>query len=179
MVSTRVTISDVVTTDTTFYYRRFETFPSTLATLDYSVTFNLTKIKHQCTRGRCTVFLDIYTTDYDKNLKTNCSNDGFGQLRNENLRTPLRPRSTPYRFTVCKLDEKESDVLYCEGKTIIQDFKPRHYGFSFSYKCDIFRETIVGWSLVQLHYFWTIKQSTVSFITISYSWKTGEVQRLL
>ena len=99
MICTRVTISGVVTTDTSFYYRRFQTFPSKLATLDYSVTFNLTRIKHQRDAKGCNVILDIYTTEYDKNLNTNCSKDGFGQLRNENLWTPLHLRYHPYKKT--------------------------------------------------------------------------------
>ena len=132
-----VTISDVVRKDTSFYYRRFETFPSKLATLEYSVMLNITEINHHCDGDGCTVLMDFYTTEYDKNLKTNCSNDGFGQLRNENLHTPLRPRDQPYRFTSCKLDDKDSDILQCIGRTTIQDYIPRKYGFSFGYECDI------------------------------------------
>ena len=102
------TLSDVVTTDTSFYYRRFETFPSKLATLEYSVMFNMTKINRHCDADGCNVtsVLDIYTTEYDKNLQTNCSKDGFGQLRNENLHTPLYHRDKPYRFTTCNLMRK-------------------------------------------------------------------------
>ena len=152
MISNKVTISDVITTDTSFYYRRFETFPSKLATLEYSVMFNLTRIKHQRDTKGCNVILDIYTTEYDKNLNKNCSNDGFGQLRNENLRTPLHLRYGPYRFTTCKLDEKYSDMLHCQGRTNIQDYIPRKYGFSFGYDC-IFLEKP---SLTGLSYNFTI-----------------------
>ena len=137
MVSNKVTISDLVTTDTSFYYRRFETFPSKLATLEYSVIFNITKINRYCNGHECIVILDIYTTEYDKNLKTNCSNDEFGQLRNENLRTPFHLRNRPYRFTTCKLDDMDLDMLHCEGRTTIQDYIPRKYGFSFGYECDV------------------------------------------
>ena len=111
MIRNKVTISDVITTDMSFYYRRLETFPSKLATLEYSVTFNYTKVKHQRDTKGCNVILDIYTTEYDRNLETNCSKDGFGQLRNENLWTPLHLRYHPYRFTTCKLDGKDSDML--------------------------------------------------------------------
>ena len=149
-----VTLSDVVTTDTSFYYRRFETFPSKLATLEYSVMFNRTKINRHCDADGCkvTCVLDIYTTEYDKNLQTNCSKDGFGQLRNENLHTPLFNRYEPYRFTTCKLDEKDSDKLHCEGRTTIQDYIPRRYGFSFGYECDVSAIP----SLVGLYYNFTI-----------------------
>ena len=152
MVSNKVTMSDVVTTDTSFYYRRFQTFPSKLATFDYSVTFNLTKLKHQRDAKGCNVILDIYTTEYDKNLKTNSSNDSFSQLRNENLRTPLYLRYAPYRFTTCKLDDADSDILHCQGGTTVQDYIPRKYGFSFGYKCSF----TVKPSLVGLSYNFTI-----------------------
>ena len=152
MVSTRVTISDMITTDTSFYYRRFVTFPSKLATLEYSVMFNMTKINGDCDGDSCKVILDIYTTEYDKNLKTNCSKDAFGQLRNGNMYTPLDLRDKPYRFTICKLDKKNSDILHCEGKTTIQDYIHRNYGFSFGYKCDISAKS----SLVGLSFNFTI-----------------------
>ena len=156
MVTNKVTISDVVTTDTSFYYRRFQTFPSKLATLEYSVMFNLTKVKHQrCAKG-CNVILDIYTTECDKNLNTNCSKDGFGQLRNENLWTPLHLRYHPYRFTICKLDQKDSDMLHCEGRTTIQDYIPRKYGFSFGYECHFTAKPL----LVGLWYNFTISEQT-------------------
>ena len=43
-------------------------------------------------------------------------------------------------------------MLHCEGKTTIQDYKPRHYGFSLSYKCS----APVKPSLVGLSYNFTI-----------------------
>ena len=61
--------------------------------------FNVIRIKFLCGGDGCNVILDIYTTEHDKHLKTNCPNDSFGQLRNENLRTPLKLRFKPYRFS--------------------------------------------------------------------------------
>ena len=93
--------------------------------------FNRTSINRHCDADGCkvTCVLDVYTTEYDKNLQTNCSKDVFGQLRNGNLNTALDLRDKPYRFTTCKLDKKNSDILHCEGKTIIQDYIPRKYRF--------------------------------------------------
>ena len=147
-----VTISDVVREDTSFYYRTFSTFPSKLATLHYSVVYNITMINRLCDGVGCTVVLDIHTTEYDKILQSNCSNDGFGQLRNEYLHTQLRLRYRPYRFTACKLDDVDLDMLHCEGRTTIQDYIPRDYGFSFGYECDF----SVKPSLVGLWYNFTI-----------------------
>ena len=50
------------------------------------------------------------------------------------------------------MDELNSDMLHCEGKTTIQDYKPRHYGFSFGYECHI----SVKPSLIGLSYNFTI-----------------------
>ena len=154
IVANNLTISGMINEDTLFYYRRYQTFPSKLATVEYSLTFNITKINNHCRGDQddCIVMLDIYTTEHDKNFLMNCSTDPFGQLRNENLRTPLYLRYRPYRFTTRKLDELDPDMLHCEGKTFIQDYKPRHYGFSFGYKCSV----SVKPSLVGLWYNFTI-----------------------
>ena len=77
--------------------------------------------------------MDIYTTKDDRNLRTNCSNSDYRQLGNEDLHSPLRPRS--YRYTTCKLDDVDPKMLHCDGRIMIQDYKPRHYGFSFGYSC--------------------------------------------
>ena len=46
----------------------------------------------------------------------------------------------------------DPDTLQCEGKSIIQDYKPRHYRFSFGYNCDISPKP----SLIGLSYNFTI-----------------------
>ena len=180
-VSTRVTISDAVTTDTSFYYGRFQTFPSKLATVEYLVMFNMTKINRHCDADGCkvTCVLDIYTTEYDKNLKTNCSKDVFCQLRNGNLYPPLDLRDKPYRFTTCKMEKKNSDILHCDGKTTIQGYIPRNYGFSFGYKCDISAKS----SLAGLSYNLTISgqsnRTQCLLLPRHIPEKNGEVQGLL
>ena len=133
---TNLTISDKVRTNVDFYFRKFNVYPSKLVTINYAITFNRTNIKIQCgDYNNCVVSLDIYTTEDDLNLQKNRSINVFGQLRNENLHTPMRHRSKPYRYTTCKLDEVDSDMLRCEGRAMIQDYKPRDYGFSFGYDC--------------------------------------------
>ena len=133
---TNLTISDKIRTNVDFYFRKFNVYPSKLVTIDYAVTFNRTNIEIQCgDYNNCVVSLDIYTTEDDQNIQKNCSINVFGQLRNENLHTPMRHRSKPYRYTTCKLDKWDSDMLRCEGRAMIQDYKPRDYGFSFGYDC--------------------------------------------
>ena len=136
IVESDVTVLGQIKTDTGFYYQRLSEFPSKMATIEYTVTFNKTNIDLHCVNGaKCNVRLDIYTSQDDQNLRTKCSNNGYGQLRNENLHTPLKLRHEPYRFTKCALDDIDSDILYCKGGTTIQDYIPRHYGFSLGYHC--------------------------------------------
>ena len=130
---TKIMVFDQIETDARFYYGKISKFPTKLATIEYTIRFNKTSIELYCLR--CIVRLDIYTGEDDQKLMTNCSNNGYGQQRNENLHTPLYDRGKLYRFTTCKLDKIDSDFLHCEGRTTIQDYISRRYGFSFGYHC--------------------------------------------
>ena len=134
---TNLTISGKIRTNVDFYFQKFPVLPSKLATIEYFITFNRTHTGIQCVEyNRCKISLDIYTTENDRNLEENCSMKVFGQLFNEDLHTPMRPRTKPYRLTTCKLDEVDPDMLHCEGRAMIQDYIPRKYGFSFGYSCE-------------------------------------------
>ena len=146
-VETNVTLSGQVKTDTRFYYRKLSKFPSKMAEIEYSINFKKIDVK---------ISLDIYTTEDDLNLKTNCSNNVYGQLRNENLHTPMKLRSKPYRFTMCIIDDFNSDMVHCEGKVTIQDYKARNYVFSFGYRC----KYVVRPSLRGLSFNFTISGQT-------------------
>ena len=94
---------------------------------------------------KCFVRLDIYTAEHDRNLRTNCLNNVYGQLRNKNLNSPLKLGS--YRFTTCKLDDVDVDMLHCKGRIPIQDYIPRHYGISFGYHYrELVRPSLLGLS---------------------------------
>ena len=145
-IETKVSVFGQIKTNTSFYYRKLPTRPSKLAEIQYSVRFaNVNK----------TVSLDIYTTEVDLKVKTKCSHNHFGQLRNEDLHTPMKPRSGPYRSTKCVLDINAS-VTHCEGRTTIQDYKPRNYGFSFGYHCKYLYEPL----LLGLSFNFTISEQT-------------------
>ena len=115
-----------------FQYEELSLYPSKLTTIEYQIRFNFTTARSTC--RSCYPRFDIYTTRDDSNLVKNCSINNFGQLRNENLHTPLKPGT--YRFTTCKTDKANTHMLNCQGKTTIQDYIPRHYGFSFGFKCE-------------------------------------------
>ena len=135
-VLTNITVFGQINTDTSFYYGKLSDVSSKVATISYSIKFKTTNTE---------VMLEIYTTEDDLNLNTKCSNDRFGQLRNENLHTPLTPRATPHRFTTCTSDNMDSNILHCVGKTTIQDYIPRKYGFSIGYLCrDLERPSLKG-----------------------------------
>ena len=74
-----VTVSDQISTDTEFYIRELSVFLSKLATIEYSIKMNRSDI------GDHLVCLAIYTTKDDRDLKTSCIHDSFGQLGNEDL----------------------------------------------------------------------------------------------
>ena len=134
MMNFSLTIYDTIESDTEFHYRELSAFPSKLATIKYNITYNYTAALLQC--SLCYPRFEIYTTLDDSNFQNNCSSDVYGQLRNENLHTPLKLRSKPYRFTNCALDSKDTDIIHCNGKITIQDYIPRNYGFSFGYRCE-------------------------------------------
>ena len=122
MVHNTKTVSDKILTNTSFYYVRLSEFPSKLATLEYSIQINFTNIEIYCAKAEaCKVTLNIYTTENDQNLKMNCSRNAYGQLRNENLFTPMTHQFKQYRFTTCKLDDMDSNLLHWTGRTTIQD----------------------------------------------------------
>ena len=134
MFNCSLTIYGTIENDTEFYYGELSENPSMLATVEYNITYNYTASLIQC--PECYPRFEIYTTKDDQSLVTKCSNDIYGQLRNENLHTPLKLRSKPYRFTQCKLDSDDTDIMHCYGKTTIQDYIPRYYGFSLGFTCE-------------------------------------------
>ena len=143
-----LTIYGRIENDTEFYHKELSEYPSKLATIEYCITYNYTAV---LIYNASSVGMDIYTTKYDRNLHKRCLK-GFGQLRNENLHIPLslRKRSLlnlQHRFPNCSMDLKDSDIIHCHGKTTIQDYIPRHYGFSFG-SC----EQLVRGSLKGLRY---------------------------
>ena len=120
-------VSDTIEDDTVFYYRNLSKYPSKIAIVNYTVRFPRELISDNY------VSLDMYTTDDNLNIRTNCSNKDYGQLYNKNLHTSLRRR--PYRYTTCGSEQNNNNVIICTGHTKIQDYIPRKYGFSFGYEC--------------------------------------------
>ena len=159
IMASPLTLIGHIDNDLEFYYREFTTFPSLKATIEYHIMYNYTAAIGQC--SLCYPRLEIYTTKSDANLDRNCSVDVFGQLRNEDLHTGLKPRHKLYRFTNCTRDEnfKQNGYVLCHGKTKIQDYIPRNYGFSFGHRCEEL-EKQMNRSLKGLQYNMTIYGQT-------------------
>ena len=140
---TNATVSDHIETDMIFYFHKLSSLSSKLATIDYSVNVNVTAIGIKCVEYKTCLYLDIYTTEDNQNLKTRCVTNVYGQFRNENLHIPMRLQDmpnlinsgSPDKFNKCKMDDDHSDMISCTGRITIQDYLPRNYGFSFGYDC--------------------------------------------
>ena len=115
------TVSDTITDKRRIYYRQLTKYPSKKVTLEISVS-KLRLPHHR---------LDFYLFNGNFRPKRNCSYQKFGQLRNEDLHIPLA--SGRYRFVT---SNKVSNTRSYLGKTTVQDFIPRNFGFSIGIVCD-------------------------------------------
>ena len=107
-----------------FYFRNLFFFPSTMATLGFSVYYTRTWPEPR-------VILNFYTTKDHINTQNQCSKYHHGQFFNEKVSYGLDKLS--YRKHDC---EEVNDTVLCSGTTVIQDYRPRNYYFSFGFKCD-------------------------------------------
>ena len=115
IANTFISFSHTIVNDTQFYYNKLSVNPSKLAIKEYSIIYNNKHYEH----ADYIFSFHIYTTDATEDLETRCHNRNYGQLRNENLHTPLYVRIRPYRFTTCVLDGKDEHRIICHGKTCI------------------------------------------------------------
>ena len=112
--------SGTIKEDTKFFYKQLTTIPSLITQVEFSIVCSYNGLR-----------FNIYTTEDNINLQTNCSLDHNGQVLNQNLGAPVRPGT--YKNYTCL--EQENGLLHFTGTTIIQDFKPRIIGFSIGYNC--------------------------------------------
>ena len=116
------TVSDTITEIKTFYYQQLSKYPSTRISIEISLL-------NVGWNQRLTFYLfDHQGTVIDRN----CSfHDPVPvQLRNENFYIPLRKDG--YKYITCV---SEKNIFSCHGKMTIQDFEPRHVGFSLGITC--------------------------------------------
>ena len=89
------------------------------------------------------VWIGIYTTRDHVNIKRQCTESVYGQVKNRDLHLEI---GSPQNL---KCDSFSNNITHCTGHIIIQDFKPRNFSFSFGFRCD---ETSANRSLRGLHY---------------------------
>ena len=118
----------------TFYHGSLVEYPSKLVTIEYMFK--------KLEPPENDIQFNIYTTEDDMDFLTKCSNTFYGQLQNENLRTPLTGQR--YKNAVCEYNS-DQNIISCYGKITIQDHIPRYYTFAFGFKCNIFKtESLKG-----------------------------------
>ena len=127
-----ITVLGTIKQDTSFYYRKLSTYPSRLATVEYSIFYQET----------FTPNFDIYTTENHKNIEKKCSSVNYGQVANEDLH--WRMRLGTYRFSHCENFKNDSKLRKCRGSASIQDFIPRNFGFSFGFYCGHAKSSLKG-----------------------------------
>ncbi len=134
-------LSATIREDVQFYYRKLTTFPSKIARLRFSLLY-FNESFCAAKNLECKPRLDFYTTETDTNLKQNCSADSFGQVGNENLVFTLPKYISPKDIETNRYNKENepkcslnNNTVHCSGSTEVQDFLPRHFAFSFGFKC--------------------------------------------
>ena len=119
-------LSSAIANDTTFYWQQLSRYPSTSATIEFSVQYNISL--------RGTLVLDIYTfRGGDWGPKHECSNRRYGQPGNRNLHRFLISPQTPCE----EMMDNNEMMVSCNGKIKISDYKARDYAFSIGFDCDL------------------------------------------
>ena len=120
---------DIIKDNRIIHHGYLSTYPSKYATVEYAVRY-----KSDLAQNR-TLVLDIHTDD-NWSPELECSNQTCGQLRNRNLHLPLSLTSSE-----CVPSGSNSEMIFCTGKTAIQDYIPRQYSFSIGFYCQNLEKT--------------------------------------
>ena len=123
-----LSINGTITYDTHFFYRKFPTPPSKLASFEYTVTFPF-QMKY--------VNLFFYSTKTHVNINEQCSVRTYDQVMYKSMHQEFRTnhRACPDSYS----------NVHCKQSRSIQDYKPRHFAFSFGFYCqDKSRKSLRG-----------------------------------
>ena len=113
-----LSINGTITYDTHFFYRKFPTPPSKLASFEYTVTFPF-QLKY--------VNLFFYTTKIHVNIEEQCSVRSYDQVMHNSSHQEFR--------TSHKACPDSYSKVHCKQSRSIQDYIPRHFAFSFGFYC--------------------------------------------
>ena len=131
-------ISDVITENSTFYYRILPVSPSVRATIEFRISYLRSSFKETHP------VMGIYTAYPKVNIEKHCSYIQYGQFHNGKLHSFLRIGE--YETTTCAL--VGTDTVNCRGRVNVHDYIPRNFYLSFGFPCDRLRTT----SLLGLKY---------------------------
>ena len=123
-----VSISDVISDDVTFIHKTFPVPPSMRAIIEVDVYDNVSFLRPTYP------MVGIYTTGNHTNIKKKCTDTWYGQLRNSNLHFRVRKNREDFRKPKCV--EEAMGTIHCNLNITVQDFIPRHFSFSFGFRCD-------------------------------------------
>ena len=123
-----LSLSRTITNDTHFFHAKFPAPASKLATFEYTVTFPF-HLEY--------VNLFFYTTDTHVNIEEECSVRTYDQVMYNHMHQEFR-----LHHKACP--DSYSNV-HCKQSRSIQDYMPRHFGFSFGFYCkDKLRKSLKG-----------------------------------
>ncbi len=119
--------------DSHFFSRRLSTFPTKRITIKFSVLLHKS-ITPDIEKNQIFPLIKFYTMDTDVDLKLKCISRGYGQLFNQEMVIPIKPK--PFKYvTVCGYSSRSTKSILCTGNMKIEDFMPRNYSVSFGYEC--------------------------------------------
>ena len=110
--------SGTITKDTHFFYWKFQTYPSRSASFHYEVSFPV-QTEY--------VNLFFYTTKDHVNIDKNCSVRDYAQVKYNSMHQEF------HRYHKACPDSRNKVI--CKQSRPIQDYKPRHFAFSFGFYC--------------------------------------------
>ena len=126
-----MSISGIISENITFLHKTFPVPPSKRAIIKVNAFYPISSIGNPFigTQDHLPV-LEIYTTERNVNVKSQCTSIKYGQLGNGNLKIRLRPRTEPLNCL-----KGQQGFVYCTGSITVQDFKPRKFSFSLGFRC--------------------------------------------
>ena len=108
-----------------FFHKKFPVPPAKYAMIEVDVLIPRDQVP------KTTLFMGIYTTEDNADIKRRCTHNQYGQLGNKNLYTVLRS----YLDLSGPLSCRYNWALDCTGEISIQDYTPRNFSFSFGFFC--------------------------------------------
>ena len=126
-----MSISGEISDDVTFVHKTFPVPPSTRAIIEVKVSYPIKSVGRKGTDP----IMGIYTTQDHVNIKEQCTQIWYGQVRNKDLHFHIRREQDLRKMPRCL--KEEISTLNCNGNITILDYIPRPYSFSFGLPCHI------------------------------------------